>query len=193
MKIKSKIKGLKETTTYINNEGRKLKSEFQNELITKSRALAMKMQTDLDNSIDKGGVNFTGKAIYFKFDKRGGGVTCFIGIKDIQNKYLYEIINKPASIEKFVNTSMAPLTKQGNIARLRTSLKSKKYKIVESGGKKRLIDTTKKDTKTKTKRVIGIQETKKRKMIYDFYEEADKGVRMIVSDIQGHFSVKKVR
>ncbi|EJD6389957.1 hypothetical protein M0I93_RS26750 [Klebsiella pneumoniae] len=111
----------------------------------------------------------------------------------MQNNYLYEIINKPASVEKFVNTSAAPLTKQGNIARLRANIKSKKYKVVESGGKKRLIDTTKKDTKTKTKRVIGIQESKKRKMIYDFYNEGEKGVRMIVSTIQGHFSVKKGR
>ncbi|PLE59135.1 hypothetical protein B6I74_17275 [Klebsiella variicola] len=193
MKIKNKVKGLRETITYINKEGRQLKSDFQNELITQSRALAIKMQTDLDNSIDKGGVSFTSKAIYFKFSKRNKGVTCYIGVKDIQNNYLYEIINKPASVEKFVNTSAAPLTKQGNIARLRANIKSKKYKVVESGGKKRLIDTTKKDTKTKTKRVIGIQESKKRKMIYDFYNEGEKGVRMIVSTIQGHFSVKKGR
>lgn len=193
MKIKSKIKGLEETITYINKEGRDLKSEFQNELIIQSRALALKMQTDLDNSIDKGGVNFTSKSIYFKFNKRTGGITCYIGVKNIQNNYLYEIINKPIAIDKFINTSAAPLTKQGNIARLRTSLKSKKYKVVNSGGKKRLIDTTKKDTKTKTKRVIGIQEFKKRKMIYDFYQEGEKGIRMIVSNIKGHFSVKKER
>ncbi|MDN4049013.1 hypothetical protein QNN08_11345 [Escherichia fergusonii] len=49
----------------------------------------------------------------------------------------------------------------------------------------------KKDTKTKTKRVIGVRETKKRKLIYDFYEEAEKGVTTIVSGMKGHFKLKK--
>jgi hypothetical protein len=41
------------------------------------------------------------------------------------------------------------LTKEGNISQLRSSIKNNKFKVVTSGGKKRLIDTTKKDTKEK--------------------------------------------
>ncbi|TJZ59494.1 hypothetical protein FA013_30975 [Raoultella planticola] len=114
-----------------------------------------------------------------------------MGVLDNQNKYLYDVIVEPKRIEKFVNTSAARLTKEGNISQLRSGIKNGKYKVVVSGGKKRLIDTTKKDTKTKTKRVIGLHESKKRKIVYDFYSEAEKGIRLIISDIKGHFSIKR--
>ncbi|QLO55279.1 hypothetical protein HV234_17445 [Klebsiella grimontii] len=191
MKIKSRITGLKQSKVYVNKEGRRLGSEFQNELITKARELAVKMQTDLNKSIDKGAVNFTSKALRSWFKKSKTGVKCYIGVLDNQNKYLYDVIVEPKRIEKFVNTSAARLTKEGNISQLRSGIKNGKYKVVVSGGKKRLIDTTKKDTKTKTKRVIGLHESKKRKIVYDFYSEAEKGIRLIISDIKGHFSIKR--
>ncbi|HHQ5365514.1 MULTISPECIES: hypothetical protein [Klebsiella/Raoultella group] len=191
IKIKSRITGLKQSKVYVNKEGRRLGSEFQNELITKARELAVKMQTDLNKSIDKGAVNFTSKALRSWFKKSKTGVKCYIGVLDNQNKYLYDVIVEPKRIEKFVNTSAARLTKEGNISQLRSGIKNGKYKVVVSGGKKRLIDTTKKDTKTKTKRVIGLHESKKRKIVYDFYSEAEKGIRLIISDIKGHFSIKR--
>lgn len=58
-------------------------------------------------------------------------------------------------------------------------------------GKKNLIDTTKKDTKDKTKRIIGVRESKKRKLVYDFYNEAEQGAIAIISGIQGHFKLKR--
>lgn len=191
IRIKSKINGLQQSKLYINKEGRQLGSEFQNELITRTRELAIKMQTDLNASIDKGAVNFTTKAIHSWFKKSRTGVSCFIGVLPNQNEYLYDVIVEPKIIDKFVNTSSARLTKEGNISQLRSGIKNNQFKVVTSGGKKRLIDTTKKDTKRKTKRVIGLHESKKRKVIYDFYSEAEKGIRLIISDIQGHFSVKR--
>ncbi|EPY1489552.1 TPA: hypothetical protein ACK2W9_003797 [Klebsiella michiganensis] len=191
IKIKSKVTGLKQSKIYINKEGKKLGSDFQNELITKTRELAVKMQTDLNASIDRGSVPFTRNALRSWFKKSRAGVSCYIGVLQNQNEYLYDIIVEPKVIDKFVNTSAARLTKEGNISQLRSSIKNNKFKVVTSGGKKRLIDTTKKDTKRNTKRVIGLHESKKRKIIYDFYSEAEKGIRLIISDIQGHFSVKR--
>ncbi|MGP8936762.1 hypothetical protein V1605_12250 [Enterobacter soli] len=57
--------------------------------------------------------------------------------------------------------------------------------------KERPIDTSKKDTKRKTKRVIGLRKEKKRKMIYDFYGEVDKGFRVVISDLRGIFVIKR--
>lgn len=58
-------------------------------------------------------------------------------------------------------------------------------------GKERLIDTSKKDTTTKTKRVIGLRESKRRKIIYDFYKEANDGVRLMISGIEGSFIIRR--
>ena len=79
------------------------------------------------------------------------------------------------------------MSQQGNIAGLKSGLSSGKYKVVKSGGKRRLIDTSKKDTKRKTKRVVGLREKKKRKLVYDFYAEAEAGARLILAGVRGHF------
>ncbi|MGK6714214.1 hypothetical protein ACKU3I_002640 [Serratia marcescens] len=84
------------------------------------------------------------------------------------------------------------MTQQGNIASLKSGISSGKYKVVDSGGKRRLIDTSKKDTKNKTKRVIGLRETKKRKLVYDFYKEAEQGVRLVLSGVRGHFRISRM-
>jgi len=113
-------------------------------------------------------------------------------VKDLQAKYLYDIIVKEKAIDKIVPTSAARLSAQGNIAGFKKNLASGRYKIVKGkNGKQRLIDTTKKDTKTKTKRVIGLRESKRRKIIYDFYQEANDGVRLMISGIQGSFIIKR--
>lgn len=176
----------------LNTQGVQLGAEFQKEIIKRSRALALKMQTDLDNAVDKGSMPFTKRAILFTYKKRGSGVVCSILVKDIQAKYLYDVIVKPKAIDKFIPTSLAKLTKQGNITGLKKNLSSGRFKIVKSkNGKQRLIDPSKKDTKKKTKRVIGLRESKRRKIIYDFYAEADQGVRLLVSGIQGSFIITR--
>ncbi|MGV3869331.1 hypothetical protein [Citrobacter freundii] len=118
-------------------------------------------------------------------------VTCTIMIKDIQAKYLYDVIVKSSYINKFVPTSAAKMTKLGNISQLKSGLAQGKYKAVVQNGKKYLIDITKKDTKYKTKRIIGVRESKKRKLVYDFYNEAEQGAIAIISGIQGHFKLKR--
>ena len=177
---------------YIQSTGQKLGQQFQKEIINRSRALAVKMQQDLNRSVDKGGVSFTQRSILFIYKKAGTGVTTSILVKDQQAKYLYDILVKPKAIDKIVPTSAAKLTAQGNISGLKKNLASGRYKIVKGkNGKERLIDTAKKDTKNKTKRVIGLRESKRRKLIYDFYNEANNGVRLMISGIEGSFIITR--
>ncbi|WP_318389576.1 hypothetical protein [Enterobacter sp.] len=189
----SRINGISSTTTYINTQGAKLGKLFQNEIIKRSKLLSQKVQADLNNSVEKGAVSFTQRSVLFLYKKNGkNSVTATIMIKDQQAKYLYNILVQQKSIDKFIPTSLARLDRFGNISGLRRGLTNGKYKVVKSKyGKERLIDTSKKDTKKKTKRVIGLREEKRRKLIYDFYSEVDKGVRLIMSDIQGTFRIKR--
>ncbi|MHB9326466.1 hypothetical protein ACP3S7_02885 [Phytobacter ursingii] len=183
----------KGATTFLKSEGTKLKAEFQKEMIQRVRKLSQQMQKDMSDAVNKGATGFTNRAVLFTCQRRSDtSVSCSILIKDVQANYLYDIIVKPKAIDKFVNTSAARMTKQGNIAALHNNLQNKKYIVVKSkNGKERLIDTTKKDTKKKTKRVIGLRESKKRKMIYDFYAEAETGVKLLISDINGVFKITK--
>ena len=189
----SGVNGIGRTRTYIQTTGEKLNKQFQNEIIKRSRTLSQKVQADLNRSVDKGAVAFTQRSVLFLYKKKGTDhIQCSILIKDIQAKYLYEVLVKPKAIDKFIPTSLAKLTKQGNISGLKKNLSSGRFKIVKSkNGKERLIDTSKKDTKKKTKRVIGLREQKQRKMIYDFYGEVESGFRVVMSGIQGSFVLKR--
>ncbi len=180
-------------TTYLRSEGQRLKAEFQKEMIKRTRDLAAKMQRDMSAAVDKGATGFTNRAVLFTYrNNNSNSLNASILIKSIQANYLYDIIVQPKAIDKFVNTSVARLTAQGNISGLHANLQSGKYKIVKGkNGKERLIDTSKKDTKKKTKRVIGLRESKKRKLIYDFYNEADKGVKLMIKDINGVFTLTR--
>lgn len=188
-----RITGLNDSKTYLTSAGKKLQNEFQSEIIKRSKALAQKMQADMNAAVDKGPTSFTQRSVLFMYKKSGANsVRATIMIKNIQAQYLYDIIVKPKAIDKFIPTSAARLTKNGNIASLKANLGNGKYKVVKGkNGKERLIDTSKKDTKKKTKRVIGLRESKKRKLIYDFYNEAEKGVRLMISDISGSFMITK--
>jgi len=55
-------------------------------------------------------------------------------------------------------------------------------------GKKRLIDT---NQKKKKKRVIGVRESKRRQLIYDFYANAERGAMLILNDIRGTFTLRR--
>lgn len=189
----SRINGISSTTSYINTQGTKLGKIFQNEIIKRSKLLAQKVQADLNNSVEKGAVTFTQRSVLFMYKKNGkNSVTATIMIKDQQAKYLYNVLVEEKAIDKFIPTSLARLDRFGNISGLRRGLTTEKYKVVKSkNGKERLIDTSKKDTKKKTKRVIGLREEKRRKLIYDFYTEVDNGVRVIMSTIQGTFRIKR--
>lgn len=191
MKINATVTGLKSVNGYLNKQGKLYGNQLQDELIKQTRQLSKKMRDDMSAAIDRGPVPFTKNAVLYFYNKSGTSVSCTIMIKDIQARYLYDVIVHPDPLKKFIPTSAARLTKQGNIPQLKSNIEKGKYRIVVENGKKYLIDTTKKDTKTKTKRVIGVRETKKRKLIYDFYAEAEKGVAVIVSGIKGHFKLKR--
>ena len=183
----------KDAVTYLKSEGKKLKADFQKEMIKRTRELAVQMQKDMSAAVDKGATGFTNRAVLFTYQRKSDtNLTASILIKDVQANYLYDIIVQPKAIDKFINTSAARLTAQGNISGLHANLQSGKYKVVKGkNGKERLIDTSKKDTKKKTKRVIGLREKKKRKLIYDFYNEAESGVKVLISDISGTFKITK--
>lgn len=189
----SRINGVASTKTYITTTGEKLNKQFQDEIIKRSRTLSHKVQADLNNAVDRGAVPFTQRSILFLYKKKGkDSIQCSILVKDVQAKYLYEVLVKPKAIDKFVPTSTAKLTKQGNISGLKKNLSNGRFKIVKSkNGKERLIDTSKKDTKKKTKRVIGLREQKRRKMIYDFYAEVESGFRVVMAGVQGSFVLKR--
>ncbi|HAU4633123.1 TPA: hypothetical protein JDY21_27995, partial [Citrobacter freundii] len=109
-----------------------------------TRTLSRQIQADMSAAIDKGPVPFTNSAVLFFYAKIGTSVTCTIMIKDIQAKYLYDVIVKSSYINKFVPTSAAKMTKLGNISQLKSGLAKGKYKAVVQNGKKYLIDITKK-------------------------------------------------
>lgn len=189
----SGINGISSTSNYIQTQGARLNNQFQSEVIKRSKLLSQKMQADLNNSVDRGGVNFTQRSMLFFYRKIGrNSVTLTIMVKDVQAKYLYEVLVQPKAIDKFIPTSSARLTKQGNISGLKKNLSSGRYKVAKGkNGKEQLIDTSKRDTKKKTKRIIGIHEKRQRKLIYDFYHEANDGVRVIMTGIQGTFRMSR--
>jgi len=53
-----------------------------------------------------------------------------------------------------------------------------------------LIDTTKKK-KNRDKRIIAVREEKQRKMVFDFFQEAEDGAKLILSSINGTFTFTK--
>lgn len=189
----TRINGISNAKSYINTQGTKLGKQFQEEVIKRSRILSQKIQSDLNNSVDRGATAFTSRAVLFFYKKNGkNSITATIMIKNQQAKYLYDIIVEQKVLDKFVPTSIARLDRFGNISGLNKGLKSGKYKVVKSkNGKERLIDSSKKDRKKKTKRVIGLRSEKRRKLIYDFYAEIDKGVRVVMSGIEGTFRISK--
>ncbi|UAK22691.1 hypothetical protein [Kluyvera sp. CRP] len=109
-------------------------------------------------------------------------------VKDIQARYLYDVVVKPSSIDKFIPTSAAKLTKQGNITGLKSNLKSGRYKVVESHGTKRIIDTR---VKKSDKRVIALKENKTRNLFYDWYKEGNQGIDLIITQIKGQYTIGK--
>lgn len=172
---------------YINKEGKRINDEIISRIIKDSRDLSVKMQNDMNVAIDQGPVSFTQRSVAFLYSRYSAGCSTTILIKDIQAKYLYEILVKPKAIDKIVPTSAARLDRFGNIAGLRRNLSNGRYKVVKQGTKERLIDTKGK----KEKRVIGLREDKRRKMVYDFYRNGEKGALLIIKDIKGTFKIKK--
>lgn len=180
-----RIQGVEAVQSYINKEGKNFNNDFRNEMITKMRDISRELQSGINEAASGGVVPFTSNAMLFFFSKRATGVKCTIQVKDIQAQYLYGSLVKKDNIDKFIPTSDARLTKQGNITGLKSNLKSGKYKVVESGGAKRIIDTRKKKD-----RVVAVKETKTRKIIFDFYKEADTRIIKVINNMKGQYSIR---
>lgn len=187
----SRIIGLNNAKKYVQRQGQVLGKDFQKNMINRSRALSLEMQKDLVNSVDKGAVAFTKRAILFTYKSKGkDSFECSIIVKDTQAKYLREIITDVNQMfDKFIPTSAARLTREGNIAGLRNNIRKGRYKVVKSGRKERLIDTQQNTNKKRSKRVIGVREEKRRKMIYDFYSKGEEGFQMVISGVKGSFRI----
>ncbi|HED2478348.1 MULTISPECIES: hypothetical protein [Citrobacter] len=179
------VKGIKEVQGYVNKRGREVNNEFRSELINELRKVSRELQTGITQAAEGGVVPFTDNSMLTFFSKRPTGVTVTLMVKDIQAQYLYGSLVEQKNIDKFIPTSNAKLTKQGNITGLKSNLKSGKYKVVEQKGTKRIIDTRKKDD-----RVIAVKKPKTRKIIYDWYGNADKKINIVINGLRGEFSTR---
>ncbi|MCQ3713098.1 hypothetical protein H1C38_01700, partial [Salmonella enterica subsp. enterica serovar Indiana] len=56
---------------------------------------------------------------------------------------------------------------------------------LEQKGTKRIIDTRKKDD-----RVIAVEKPKERKIIFDWYANADKKINIVINGLRGEFSTR---
>ena len=175
---------------WINDEGGRIIINVQSEITKRCRELARQMQNQLNEEIKGGPVTFTKRAFFFNYIQSGDKRINQIIVRGDQAAYLRTVLNPDDANElydKIIPTQSARLTKQGNISTLNKGVSSKKLIIVEEKGKKYLIDTTKKSKKQRSKRVVGIKEKKKRKLVYDFFKNAEDGAKLILSDVNGTF------
>lgn len=175
---------------WVNNKQTEIVVNVQSEITKKIRAVAYELQNKLNQDIKGGPVPFTKRAILFNFIQRGEVRTNQIIVRGEQAKYLSAVITKAAEIhDKFIPTDNVKLNNFGNIPVLHAGM-NKKYKVATVNGKKMLIDTTKKK-KNRDKRIIGVKERKTRKMIFDFFEEAESGARLALSNMNGTYYFSK--
>lgn len=175
---------------WVNNKETEIVINVQSNITKKIREVSKQLQDKLDNDIKGGPVPFTKRAIFFNFVQRGDRRTNQIIVRGDQTKYLSSVITDAADIyDKFIPTSNAKLSKQGNIAGLHAGM-NKKYKVANVKGKKMLIDTTK-NKKKRDKRIIGVKEKKNRKMIFDFFNESESNSRLALSNINGTYYFSK--
>ncbi|MBK0353577.1 hypothetical protein JD422_23375 [Leclercia adecarboxylata] len=175
----------------LNQQGQAFITSFQSELTKRCRALAKQVQDDINNTVDGGAVAFTKRAIFFNFIQHGNGTrTNQIIVRGQQAAYLRSVLtDDPATFNKIIPTANARMTAQGNIAGLHTQM-GKKYKVVEQNGKRYLIDTSQKKKK-RNKRIIGKYEKKKRKMIYDFFNEVEQKAILSLNTMRGQFTLRR--
>lgn len=175
----------------LNLQGQAFITLFQSELTKRCRELAKQVQDDINNTVDGGAVAFTKRAIFFNFIQHSNGTrTNQIIVRGQQAAYLRSILtDDPTLFNKIVPTANARMTAQGNIAGLHTQM-GKKYKVVEQNGKRYLIDSSQKKKK-RSKRIIGKYEKKKRKMIYDFFNEVEQKAILTLNTMRGQFTLRR--
>lgn len=175
---------------WINDEGGRIIINVQSEITKRCRELARQMQNQLNEEIKGGPVAFTKRALFFNYIQSGYKRINQIIVRGDQAAYLRTVLNPEDAnelYEKIIPTGSARLTKQGNISALNKGISSKKLIVVEEKGKKYLIDPSKKSKKQHSKRVIGVKEKKKRKLVYDFFKNAEDWAKLLLSDVNGTF------
>jgi hypothetical protein len=65
----SSISGIRNVQRYINSTGQDLGRNFQKEIINRTRILSKNLQTGMTNSVDRGAVPFTNRAVMFTYQK----------------------------------------------------------------------------------------------------------------------------
>ncbi|MCH9404916.1 hypothetical protein WKH46_04855 [Pantoea agglomerans] len=175
---------------WVNNKKSEIVINVQSEITKKIREVSKQLQDKLNQEIKGGPVPFTKRAIFFNFIQRGELRTNQIIVRGDQANYLKNVISDASEIyDKFIPTSNAKLSKQGNITGLHAGM-NKKYKVTTVNGKKMLVDTTK-NKKNRDKRIIGVKEKKTRQMIFDFFNEAESGTRLALSNMNGTYYFSK--
>jgi len=175
---------------WVNNKQTEIVINVQSEITKKIRSVAYNLQDKLNKEIKGGPVPFTKRAIFFNFIQRGERRKNQIIVRGDQASYLKNVITDASKIyDKFIPTSNAKLSKQGNITGLHAGM-DKKYKVANVNGKKMLIDTTK-NKKNRDKRIIGVKEKKTRQMIFDFFNEAESEARLAISNMNGTYYFSK--
>ena len=61
----SSVSGIRNVQRYINRTGQDLGRNFQKEIINRTRILSKNLQTGITNSVDRGAVPFTNRAVMF--------------------------------------------------------------------------------------------------------------------------------
>lgn len=177
---------------WLNTTGGEIIINVQSEISKRMRLLTSQLQKELNQDIAGGPVPFTGRALFYNFIvNANGNRTNQIIVRGDQAAYLRTVVTDVNEVfDKFIPTESAKLNKQGNITSLKAGLGSKKLLVVEKKGKKYLIDTTKKKKK-RDKRVVAVKEKKRRKMVFDFFQKAEDGAKMVLSDVTGTYTFTK--
>ncbi|WP_052012021.1 hypothetical protein [Pectobacterium parvum] len=176
-----------------NRNGQKWGYQFNSELTRRSKLISEKIQNDISTKAKGGAVGFTQKAIRFTSNNSRSSNTVYnnITVQRNQAKYLRFVLGSSERTgEKIIPTANAKLTKEGNIQGLRPRLKSGRYKTVEKGGRKYIIDTKTPKRKSRTERVIGVIAARKRKQLFDFYKQSSKYATQEFNNMKGSFTFR---
>lgn len=190
--VSASVTGAQNCITSLNNTGRWCITTLQSELSARCRQVSKGVQEMINKDVSGGAVNFTKRAVMFNFIKLPNDIRVNqVIVKPDQTKYLERILtDDKQSFEKFVPTSNAKLTAQGNISGLHRNIKSGKYKVIKQGSKTYMIDTSKKG-KNNDKRIIAVEnDNETRNELFDFYDECALLATEQISDLKGNFTME---
>ncbi|WP_370553589.1 hypothetical protein [Edwardsiella tarda] len=176
---------------WINQQAQTIPADFQRELSRRCRTITQKLQDKINSTVKDGAVNFTQRAMFFNYIDHGFSRTNQIILRGNQAKYLKNVLGVNGSnVSKWIPTSNANLTSQGNIKSLKSKIKNNKYKqILSKNGKKYLIDVSSKNPKKH--KVIAYYGAVSRHQLFDFYQEAENLARQELANMRGTFGFRR--